>query len=162
MEGNEAMEARKRQKAVLDLIFGLACVVVGCLAFYASSNVRTSAFERLGAGFIPKIVSGGMVVLGLWLSIASARSVDRKAIGMISFDIKGNLPVIAVLLLFAALAATLETVGFRIGAFAFVALSVWILGGFGRRELLQGIVVGGILTLMVYYGLKELLRLMLP
>ena len=162
MQSNEAMEAQKRQKAVLDLAFGLICLVMGCIAYYASSQIPTSVFERVGAGFFAKLVSSCMAVLGLWLTIASVRHVDAKAIRTLSVDIKGNLPVIVEHVLFAVLAATLEAIGFRIGALAFVALSVWVLGGFGRKELLQGIVVGGIITLAVYYGLKELLRLMLP
>lgn len=162
MKSNEVVDVQKRQKALMDLVFGLVCMFLGSVIFYSSTKIPTSVFERVGAGFFPKIVSACMVALGLWLAVSAGRHVDRKTLSQISVDIRGNLPVMAVLGLYVIFSMTLEIVGFRVGAFAFLMLSVWILGGFGRKELVQGAVVGVTLTLVVYYGFKEALRLMLP
>lgn len=50
----------KRQKVVRDLILGFVMLLIGVVVYLRSLHIRASAYESLGAAFLPKLLSIGI------------------------------------------------------------------------------------------------------
>ena len=159
MERNEKV----LQKALLDLSFGIICLLLGLWTYInARTAIPTATYEVMGAEVIPQLVGLSIILLSLWLIISASSHFKKGFKPKISIQFIKMIPILCVLVLFILFILTIEKVGFRLASFVFLTSSIWILSGFKRKVLIQAIFIGGTATLAIYYGLKVALRLMLP
>ena len=52
-----------------DILLGLLFAVIGALALYVGRNYVFGTTQRMGPGFLPRIVAGGLVLLGIVLML---------------------------------------------------------------------------------------------
>jgi len=147
-----------------ELLLGLGVVVLGGLMVWQTTLIRlTPAYAKVGPRVIPFIVSGGLIVFGLFL--AGAALTGRSTAGSAdSEDVDLSLPTDwrTVGLLTLALVAYLiliEPVGFIIASAVLFAGAAFAMGS---RRVARDIAVGVILATILYIGFTRGLGLRLP
>jgi putative tricarboxylic transport membrane protein len=153
---------RRRTRAEFAIALGVLAlgVLAGAVAFRLP---EAGGYARIGPNFVPKVVAGGLVVLGLWLLAELATggwrdrvSDDPAERGEHAFHAGAFGWVTAGL---AAQMALIQHAGFVVAAavlFAFVAR------GFGSRRVVRDAVVGLVLALAIYLFFVKFLNVGLP
>ena len=99
-----------------DILLGLLFAAIGTIALYVGRNYVFGSTQRMGPGFLPRIVAGGLVLLGIALMIRGmlARGWTPPAIVW--------RPIVLICLAVIVFAATID----RLGLFVASLLTVGI------------------------------------
>lgn len=146
------------------VVLALAVVVFGGLVVWQASEIRlTPAYAKVGPRVIPYIVGGGLIVIGLWLA---GQAVAGKAAAEAgdAEDADPTLPTDwrTVGLLAMALLAYLfliERAGFVLAS---ATLYVGAAAAMGSRRVMRDVVVGVVISVLLYVGFTMGLGLDLP
>jgi len=151
---------RRRAELVLSLgvlALGIAAAVVAWRLPEAGGDAR------IGPNFMPRIVAGGLIVMGLWLLAEVATggwrepvNDDAAARGEHAFDLRAFAWVSAGLF---AQMALIRHAGFVIAA---MALFGCVSRGFGSTRPLRDAALGALLGLAVYLFFVKFLNVSLP
>ncbi|CAN5740153.1 hypothetical protein BH09ACT8_BH09ACT8_61310 [soil metagenome] len=125
----------------MDVFTGVVTTAVGAAALWDAKGLSMFGESNVpGPGFFPKILAGLLVFLGLLLVAISVRAqptVDEdEEAGEVSNS--GRLKALAVLVVFAILAPTVEYIGFMP---AMVLLVLVVLYGIERRRDFRSLVI---------------------
>lgn len=155
-----ASPRRRRTELVLSLgVLGLGIFA----AIVAFGLPEGGGYARVGPNVMPKVVAGGMIVLGVWLLAEVLTGGWREAVSDDPVERGEHAFVPAAFLwvtagLFAQM-ALIQHAGFVLAAmvlFAFVAR------GFGSRKLVRDLVVGLLIGLAVFLFFVKFLNVGLP
>ncbi len=154
------MAGRGRAELILSvgvLVLGIAAAVI------AWQLPEGGGYARIGPNFTPKLVSGGLILLGVWLLVEwftggwrEPVDDDPAARGEHSFLLASFLWVSAGLL---AQMALINTAGFVLAA---AVLFACVARGFGSRRVLRDLALGLALGLGVFAFFVYFLNVNLP
>jgi putative tricarboxylic transport membrane protein len=148
----------------VELVISLGVLALGLFAAVVAFRLpEAGGYARIGPNFMPKVVSGGLVMLGLWLlaEVATGGWRDRvpddaRERGEHAFVGSAFLWVSAGLL---AQMALISNAGFVIAA---MALFACVAHGFGSRRWFRDLGIGAILGVAVYLFFVRFLNVNLP
>lgn len=106
-----------------DLLFGLFLVAVAAGALVATRNLNVGTAADMGAGYMPRVVSLGLLAFGLFFC---ARGVRRAGLAIEAVQLR---PLLAILGAVGIFALTAERLGLAIASVVTV-----IIAGFATRE----------------------------
>jgi hypothetical protein len=92
-----------------DFLAGLMFVGIGVAALIVAKDLRMGTAVRMGAGFFPTILTGAMVLLGLFIMVTAVRSSEEAAPHLAwrpAVVIAGSVALFAALITAAGLALT--------------------------------------------------------
>lgn len=154
--------ATRRSPAEVALSLGVLALGVGA-AVVAFGLPEAGGYARVGPNFMPKVVAGGLVVLGLWLLAELLTGGWRDRVpddpaerGEHAFHAGAFLWVSAGL---AAQMALIRHAGFPLAA---AALYACVARGFGSRRPLRDAALGLVLGLAVFLFFVRFLNVGLP
>jgi len=101
-----------------DRFCGLALIVVGAAFLLEGLTFGIGSMRYIGAGFMPVILSGILIVLGLSLTATSFRQIS----GFETFHLKSLISVLASIVVFAL---TIESLGIIPAVFLVVSVSAF-------------------------------------
>ena len=147
-----------------ELVLSLAVLAIGVgAAAIAFSLPESSGYARVGPNFMPKVVSSGLVLLGVWLLAEhftggwrDAVDDDPAARGEHAFAAGAFLWVSGGLF---AQMALIHTGGFVVAA---MALYACVARGFGSTRFLRDLAIGLVLGLGVFLFFVRFLNVNLP
>jgi putative tricarboxylic transport membrane protein len=152
----------RRSGAEIALSLGVIALGAGAAAVTATLPSE-GGYAGIGPNFIPAVVAGGLILLGLWLGFEAlsggwrnAHPDDPALRGEHAFDASA----------FGWVSAGLFAQMLLIGSAGFVlagtALFACIARGFGSRRLGRDVAIGLVLTLAVFLFFVKLLNVNLP
>lgn len=146
-----------------DGLIALGVLALGSYFVVGALNIRVlSSYARVGPRFFPFLVAGGLLLCGALLLVGALRGERAAPEGGEDVDVQARADWRAVLILSVALSADIlliERVGF------ILASTVLFWGaafGFGSRHYLRDVLVGLMLSVVVYGVFTRLLDLNLP
>ena len=155
-----AAPARSRAEVVLSL--GVLALGLGA-AWIAFSLPETSGYARIGPNFMPKLVAGGLVLMGVWLLAEvftggwrDAVPDDPAARGEHAFSWPAFAWVSAGLF---AQMALIHSGGFVVAA---MVLYACVARGFGSARFVRDLAIGVVLGLCVFLFFVRFLNVNLP
>jgi putative tricarboxylic transport membrane protein len=143
-----------------ELALSLGIIAFGIFLAVQTAGIEVSpSYARVGPRVFPWVISFGLVVIGLWLAreaIAGQWTSEDSAPGAPAFDWHA--------FLFIGLGLVLHMVVIARGGFviASTVLFVFVARAFGSRTWLRDIIIGLILSFVVYIGFTYGLGLDLP
>ena len=155
-------ERRARSGVELGISLGMLALGIGA-AVIAFALPEAGGYARVGPNFMPKIVSGGLIVLGVWLLAEvftggwrDAVPEDPVARGEHRFSRAAFAWVSAGLFLQMLL---IHSAGFVVAA---TVLFACVARGFGSRRIGRDLAVGLVLGLLVFLFFVRFLNVGLP
>jgi putative tricarboxylic transport membrane protein len=152
----------RRSSAEIALSLGVLALGIGAAAVTASLSGE-AGYAGIGPNFIPAVVSGAIILLGVWLAYEAfaggwraAPPDDAASRGEHAFNAGAFAWVSAGLF---AQMALVGSAGFVIAA---AALFTCVTRGFGSRRLARDIAIGIVLALAIYLFFVEALNVNLP
>jgi len=147
-----------------ELVLSLGVLALGVFAAVVAFNLpEAGGYARIGPNFMPKVVAGGLVVMGLWLLAEVATGGWRDAVDddpAARGDHAFYLPAFAwVSAGLAAQMALIRDAGFVVAA---AALFCGVARGFGSTRPLRDAAIGFLLGLAVYLFFVRVLSVSLP
>jgi putative tricarboxylic transport membrane protein len=150
--------------AVVDRLLSAAVLALGIAVSIRTAWIPgASGYGGIGPDFIPTVVGGGLIVMGLWLLAESFTGGWRKRVpddpaerGEHAFYASGFLWVTAGLL---AQMALMGSGGFVLAA---TALFVCVARGFGSRRWLRDLILGAVIALGIFLFFVKFLNVNLP
>jgi putative tricarboxylic transport membrane protein len=153
---------RARSGVELALSLGVLALGIGAAAI-AFALPEAGGYARIGPNFMPKVVAGGLVVLGAWLIAEVFTGGWRDAVpdeaaarGEHAFSGAAFAWVSAGLIVQMAL---IHSAGFVLAA---TALFACVARGFGSKRVVRDLAVGALLGIGVYLFFVKLLNVGLP
>jgi putative tricarboxylic transport membrane protein len=145
-----------RSPAEIALSLGVVALGVGIAAVTATLPSE-GGYAGIGPNFIPAVVAGGIILVGVWLSIEAFSGGWRKRVEPLeTFHPSPFLWVSA------GLFAHMVLIGWAGFVIAGVALFVCVARGFGSRRYVRDLVIGLVLALAVFFFFVKLLNVNLP
>jgi putative tricarboxylic transport membrane protein len=156
------VDAQRRTRAELAISVGV--LALGVLAAVVAFRLpEAGGYARVGPNFMPKIVAGGLVVLGLWLLAELATGGWRDRVpddpeerGEHAFHRGAFAWVTAGL---AAQMALIQHAGFVVSA---AVLFACVARGFGSQRVVRDAAVGLVLAFAIYLFFVRFLNVGLP
>jgi putative tricarboxylic transport membrane protein len=153
-----------RSRSAVELVISLAVLALGVGAtVIAFSLPEAGGYARVGPNFMPKVVAGGLVLLGVWLLAEvftggwrEAVPADPAARGEHAFERRAFLWVTAGLFLQMGL---IHSAGFVLAA---MALFACVARGFGSVRTVRDLAIGLVLGLAVFLFFVKFLNVGLP
>jgi putative tricarboxylic transport membrane protein len=147
-----------------ELILSLGVLALGVFATAVAFQLpEAGGYARIGPNFMPKVVAGGLVVLGLWLTgevftggWRASTPDDPAERGEHAFLPSAFLWVTAALF---AQMALIQHAGFVLAAAVMFAC---IARGFGSTRIVRDLVIGVVLGLLVFLFFVKFLNVGLP
>ena len=147
-----------------ELVISLGVLAIGIGAtIVAWSLPQGAGYAQIGANFVPKIVTAGLLLLGIWLLIEVFTGGYRSRIpddpaerGDHAFVLSAFLWVSAGLI---AQMALIHTGGFVVAA---AVLFTCVARGFGSARWLRDLVIGAVLAVLVFLFFVRFLNVNLP
>ncbi|WP_051242495.1 tripartite tricarboxylate transporter TctB family protein [Stappia stellulata] len=142
-----------------DFVIGLAFAGLGSAIVIVASGFRTFPGMVVSSGLFPKITGTGMIVFGMVLALAAARTARRRhpvpRIDQVTGEQTLPTPyamavVVALLVLIFAMPLT----GFLASGFVFSAFLVWLGGGRWPGTLAFALLATAIVYLVFTHGLR--------
>jgi putative tricarboxylic transport membrane protein len=146
----------RRSPAEIALSLGVLALGVGVAAVTATLPSE-GGYSGIGPNFIPAVVAGGIIVLGVWLGVEAFTSGWR--------DVAEHDAVFEAspfLWISAGLFAHMALIGWAGFVIAGSVLFVCVARGFGSRRLIRDLSIGIVLALGVYLFFVKLLNVNLP
>jgi putative tricarboxylic transport membrane protein len=145
-----------RSGAEIALSLGVVALGIGVAAVTATLPSE-GGYAGIGPNFIPAVVAGGIILLGIWLSIEAFGGGWRKRDQSVEiFEPRPFLWVSAGLFAHMALIAW---AGFVIAG---TVLFACVARGFGSRRLVRDLAIALVLTVGIYLFFVRLLNVNLP
>lgn len=154
--------AARRSRA--ELILSVGVLALGIFAAVVAWRLpEAGGYARVGPNFVPKFVSGGLVLLGIWLLAEVFTGGWREAVpddarerGEHAFTPSAFLWVSAGLF---AQMGLIHTAGFVIAA---MVLYAFVARGFGSSRFVRDAAIGLVLGLLVFLFFTKFLSVNLP
>lgn len=154
----------RHPRTAAEVAISLGVLALGVAAAVVAFRLpEAGGYARIGPNFMPRVVAGGLVVLGLWLLAELATGGWRDRVpddpatrGEHAFHGPAFVWVTAGLV---AQMALIGTAGFVIAA---VVLFACVARGFGSRRLVRDVAVGVVLATAVYLFFVRFLNVSLP
>jgi putative tricarboxylic transport membrane protein len=148
----------------VELILSLGVLALGILATVVAFRLpEAGGYSRIGPNFVPRLVSVGMIVLGIWLLAEVVTGGWRERVpddpaerGEHAFHFGAFAWVSAGLF---AQMALINTAGFVLAAMALYAL---VARGFGSSRWLRDLAIGLVLGVAVFLFFVRFLNVNLP
>jgi len=148
----------------VELILSLGVVALGVFATVVAYQLpEAGGYARIGPNFMPKVVSAGLIALGLWLLAEVFSGGWRERVpddpierGEHAFQLGAFAWVSAGLF---AQMALIHSGGFVIAAMALFAL---VARGFGSRRWARDLMIGLVLGVLVFLFFVRFLNVNLP
>ncbi|MCM2502830.1 tripartite tricarboxylate transporter TctB family protein [Aureimonas altamirensis] len=115
--------ARQRGANAPDLLAGLLFIVLGAIGLLAGRDLEMGTLAAMGSGFLPNMISGFVVLVGLFVLALSVRG-EPADIGTIALR-----PIVILLVAIGGYAIAAQYLGFVIGA-----LWVVVIGSLADRS----------------------------
>ena len=147
-----------------ELLVSLGVLAIGGVAsVVALSLPEAGGYARIGPNFVPRLVAGALVLLGLWLLFEVFTGGWREAVPDDPAE-RGDHPFVAagfgwVAAGLVAQMALIHTAGFPVAA---AALFACVARGFGSTRFARDLAVGLVLGLAVFLFFVRFLNVNLP
>lgn len=153
-----------------DIGLGVALIGVALLVIYGTLDLPAGSFEPLGSASIPQYVSGGIIVLSLWIiARAVARSRDPGEAAQADeadgadFPMRPGLAVALVCLAVVYVGVmAMDWVRFSVATTLFSALTIGMLTNFERRLMPAIVVLALVLGIGLEYTFTQIFVIDLP
>jgi putative tricarboxylic transport membrane protein len=145
-----------RSPAEIALSLGVVALGVGVGAVTATLPSE-GGYAGIGPNFIPAVVAGGIILLGVWLSIEAFTGGWRKRV-----EPPERFQPSPFLWVSAGLFAHMVLIGWAGFVIAGIALFACVARGFGSRRYVRDVVIGLALALAVFFFFVKLLNVNLP
>jgi putative tricarboxylic transport membrane protein len=146
----------RRSGAEIALSIGVLALGIGVAAVTATLPSE-GGYAGIGPNFIPAVVAGGIILLGLWLGFEAFAGGWRNS-GEHA-DVFEPSPF---LWISGGLFAHMALIGWAGFVIAGIALFACVARGFGSRRLIRDLSIGIVLALGVYLFFVKLLNVNLP
>ena len=155
-----ATPAPRRAELVLSL--GVLALGIGAAAI-AFTLPETSGYARVGPNFMPKVVSCGLVALGIWLLAEHFTGGWRDAVDD-DPAARGDHPFAAGAFLWVSAGLFAQMALIHTGGFVIAAMVLYacVARGFGSARLLRDLAIGLVLGLGVFLFFVRFLNVNLP
>jgi putative tricarboxylic transport membrane protein len=144
----------------------LAFLALGLLALWATFQIRQGGgYSAVGPRVFPLAVAIGLLALSLLFLLRATRFPDRDLAEQAAAEEASThwLTVGLIVLLLVLYAFALGILGYVVATTLFFALSAWVLRGrAGRLRVLRDLLIGLLLSLLVYLSFTRFLGVRLP
>ena len=145
-----------RSGAEIALSLGVVALGIGVAAVTATLPSE-GGYAGIGPNFIPAVVAGGIILLGIWLSVEAFGGGWRKRdLPLEKFEPRPFLWISA------GLFAHMALIGWAGFVIAGIALFACVARGFGSRRIVRDIAIALVFTLGIYLFFVKLLNVNLP
>jgi putative tricarboxylic transport membrane protein len=155
------MQTKRGRFAVSELVVGLLLLAAAGVIFFDAQRLPPPPAYGMGPASVPQLIAAGMALLGV-ITIAAA-FMRRGAVDTGEEAEGGPIDAGAVVVILASLVALIALMtlggGFILGCTVLFAGTAW---AFGRRKLFADVVIGLVLSLLIYAVFTKLLTLSLP
>ena len=156
--------------ASTDIGLGVTLIGVALLVIYGTLDLPPGSFEPLGSASIPQYVSGGVIVLSLWIiarALARSRGPQEQAqtdeSGDADFPLRPGLAVALVCLAVVYVGVmAMDWLRFSIATTLFSALTIGMLTKFERRFMPAIVVLALVLGIGLEYTFTQIFVIDLP
>lgn len=145
-----------------DIITGTFSVALATLVYILSFGVRDFSAVRLGPGFVPRITSVFLGILGLILLVQGFRSLTAGTGGPAAARGKSRHTVLLSFLLMFAYIALLDPVGFILTTMAYLFLQITLLAHESHRRYVLFAVISIGTSVAAYYLFVGFFEVMIP
>lgn len=144
---------------VADITSGLLGLLLGLWVLWHSANMPADLVMKIGPGFFPSILAGGLVVFSAALILKAVRGRSKGQVEARSwFDVglRRGLITGAAAIVFVAV---MQPLGFIPTSIVFLTFMMWVMGK--RQPLLMGL-VPSLVTVGIWLVFEKLLHLSMP
>ena len=153
-----------------DVFIGIAFLALSGLLFWASLDIRDFASVGVGASFVPRLIAGLFLLLGLALTITGSRSTIESTYAESddpSSDTEdpifgGPLAVTITVLLMCGYVFIMQTLGFVIASIGYVFLQTLVLTKNAEKRYVLFLVTSILSTIAAYYLFVVVFGISLP
>jgi putative tricarboxylic transport membrane protein len=145
-----------RSPAEIALSLGVLALGIGA-ALVTATLPSEGGYAGIGPNFIPALVSGGLVLLGVWLAIEALRGGWRSR-----SEQTETFVATPFLWVSAGLFAHMALIGSAGFVIAGTVLFACVARGFGSRRVARDVAIGLVMTIAVYLFFVKLLNVNLP
>lgn len=151
---NGPVHHQERRPVRAAFVIGAGLILIGLVMVWDAAGLRQGGgYSGVGPAAVPRMVGGGLIVLGLWTGISGWRGqfapAPRQDFGPVLWILAGLLLQLV----------TLHWAGFTVACGLLFGLTA---RGFGQRNLPLAIGVGLVFAFVIYGIFDRLLRLNLP
>jgi putative tricarboxylic transport membrane protein len=155
------MQTKRGRFAVSELVVGLLLLAAAGVIFFDAQRLPPPPAYGMGPASVPQLIAAGMALLG---AITIAAAFFRRGAANSGEDEEGGpIDVGAVVVILVSLVTLIALMtlggGFMLGCTVLFAGTAW---AFGRRALVADVVIGLVLSLLIYAVFTKLLTLSLP
>jgi putative tricarboxylic transport membrane protein len=155
------MQTKRGRFAVSELVVGLLLLAAAGVIFFDAQRLPPPPAYGMGPASMPQLIAAGMALLGI-ITIAAA-FFRRGAADADGDEEGGPIDVGAIVVILASLVALIALMtlggGFILGCTVLFAGTAW---AFGRRAPVSDVLIGLLLSLLIYAVFTKLLTLSLP
>lgn len=153
-----------RRGARAELALSLGVLALGCAAAIVAWRLpEAGGYARIGPNFVPKLVAGGLILLGVWLLVERFTGGWRAPVPDDAAE-RGEHPFVAQAFgwVAAGLAAQMALIGTAGFVLAAGLLFVCVARGFGSRRWARDLAAGLVLGVAIFAFFVYLLNVNLP
>ena len=162
---------QEQPSARADIGLGVTLILVALAIIFGTLDLPEGSFEPLGSASIPQYVSGGVIVLSIWI-IARGVARSRRASSQtgesgsnqeLAYPLRPGLAVILVCLAIVYVGVmAMDWLRFSIATSAFIFVSVSLLSKFERRLMPAIVVLALALGIGLEYAFTQIFVIDLP
>lgn len=142
-----------------DIAGGVAGILISLGAFWQSSNMPADVVMKIGPGFFPSLLSGGLFFFSALLLINALRGRSKGEPPPRKLSDKGTQRGLIMLAAAIVFSAVMEPLGFIPTSFVFLTLMMLVMG---MRKPLVILAAPALITAAVWGLFEKLLHLSLP
>ncbi|MDZ7939184.1 MAG: tripartite tricarboxylate transporter TctB family protein [Rhodoferax sp.] len=142
-----------------DIVGGLIGMLIGVLIFWQSALMPTDVVMKIGPGFFPSLMAGGLFLFSAVLLVNALRGKSQGEVQPLKVSDKGAQRGIVLLAAGVAFVLVLEPLGFVLTAITFLTGKMLVMG---LRKPAVILCVPALITASVWVVFEKLLHLSLP
>ena len=144
---------------VADITAGLLGVLLGLWVLWRSANMPVDLVMKIGPGFFPSILAGGLIVFSAALVFKAVRSQFKGRVEARSWSDVGLIRGLITGAAAIAFVAVMEPLGFVPTSIVFLTFMMWVMG---KRTPLLMALVPSLVTVAIWLVFEKLLHLSMP
>lgn len=134
-----------------DMTTGVVLIIAGVAMFIGARGFVLPVGMSYGAGFFPKIVSGGMAISGFLILLGDLRESKREAMRISWYGVRRITLLVMMIMLYAV---ALDPVGFHFSTFFLLfAVTLYFRAGFISASVLS--VLATVILHFVFYSIMK-------
>jgi putative tricarboxylic transport membrane protein len=144
---------------VADIVGGLIGAFTGLWVLWTSSNMPADVVMKIGPGFFPSILAGGLILSSLALLIKAVQGNSKGSLEVRPWSDVGVRRGLITLCAAVLFVAVMEPLGFIPTSILFLTFMMWVLGK--RRPLLIAL-LPALITVGIWLVFEKVLHLSMP